>query len=172
VTIPVPYEGSYLDRPMAEEELKPRTPEPPPALPQTFDELMAEARFRAENSILTFEVGPDQLNPWVDATLSDPAPPSVIFTDPPSDATDVATSTKILATFSKYLDDVAMTVRDSSGAEVAGEASLALGDLTAVFTPRADLPPGTTFTVEITRAQGTVGDPMTTPYTWRFTTTA
>lgn len=70
MTIPVPYKGRCLGRPLTEEESKERTPpEPPPPLAQTFDELMAEARARAENSMFTFEVGPDQSNPWVDVLL-------------------------------------------------------------------------------------------------------
>ena len=66
VTIPVPYEGPYLDRPMTEEETRVGKPESQPAAPPIHDDLMAEARFRAENAIDTFEVGPEDLRPWPD----------------------------------------------------------------------------------------------------------
>ncbi len=66
VTIPVPYAGPYLDRPTTEEERRAGKPEAHTASPPIPDDLMAEARFRAENAIDTFEVGPEDLRPWLD----------------------------------------------------------------------------------------------------------
>jgi len=75
------------------------------------------------------------------------------------------------ATFSEAVSSssVVFTVKDGSGAAVAGSVSYNSSTQTATFTPSAALASGTTFTASVS-ASDTSGNAMPSPVTWSFTT--
>jgi hypothetical protein len=76
------------------------------------------------------------------------------------------------ATFSQAVvpSTVTFTVQDSTGANVAGSVSFNSGNTVATFTPTSSLAAGTTYTATVSGAQNASGTPMSSPFTWSFTT--
>ncbi|WP_199582837.1 DUF4082 domain-containing protein [Blastococcus sp. TF02-9] len=117
-------------------------------------------------------------NYWVDAvfttTLSTPEPPvdtvapSVVASAPAADATGVAPTAPVTATFSERISSADLTVTGPSGA-VPVTVTLDAAGTTATAQPRAALDGGATYTVS---ARGTdpAGNTTATPATWSFTT--
>ncbi|MGI8666438.1 MAG: DUF4082 domain-containing protein [Jatrophihabitans sp.] len=115
-------------------------------------------------------------NYWVDpifnlGTVPDTTPPAIESYTPANTASSLPTSTIATATFSKKIDGstLVFTVKDGSGTAVAGSATLDAAGTKASFTPTAALARGVTYTAAIS-ASDTLGNAMTAPFTWTFTT--
>src|SRR5205823_4267560 len=65
---------------------------------------------------------------------------------------------------------VSFTLQDSSGNAVAGSVSFNSGNTVATFTPTNSLASSTTYTATVSGAQNSSGTPMSSPFTWSFTT--
>ena len=78
------------------------------------------------------------------------------------------------ATFSQPVtpSTVSFTVKDSGGNAVAGSVSFNAADTVATFTPTSSLAGSTTYTATVSGAQNASGTPMSSPYSWSFTTGA
>ncbi|WP_427173005.1 DUF4082 domain-containing protein [Arthrobacter sp. 92] len=115
-------------------------------------------------------------NYWVDvvfATNSNAAP-AVSSVSPVNGATGVAVSVKPAATFNQSVtgSSVVFTLKDSSGAAVAGAVSYDSASNTATFTPGSALAYGITYTATVSGAANSTGQVMAAPYSWLFTTAA
>jgi hypothetical protein len=99
-------------------------------------------------------------------------PPAVTSVTPASGATGVAASVAPTATFSQAVTPgtVSFTVKDSGGNSVAGTVSFNSGDTVATFTPGSPLAAGVTYTATVSGAQNASGTPMSSPFSWNFTT--
>ncbi len=108
---------------------------------------------------------------WSFTTLADP-PPTVISTNPASNAPAVAVNTTLSATFSKSMapgsiDATTFTLSPL----VAGTVSYSESDKKASFTLNAPLAFKKTYTATITMgAKDSFGTPLSADYTWSFTT--
>src|SRR5262249_57382997 len=93
---------------------------------------------------------------------------------PSSGATGVSASVAPSATFSQAVvpSTLSFTLQDSSGNAVAGAVSFNAGNTVATFTPTNPLAGSTTYTATVSGAQNTSGTPMSSPFTWSFTTGA
>ena len=114
-------------------------------------------------------------NYWVDVVYSPTAgstPPVVSTVSPGSGSTGVAVSAAATATFSQPVtpSTVSFTVKDSGGNSVAGAVSFNSADTVATFTPSSSLAGSTTYTATVSGAQNGSGTPMSSPYSWSFTT--
>nr|NQU90416.1 Ig-like domain-containing protein [Bacteroidota bacterium] len=99
--------------------------------------------------------------------------PKVISTDPVSEATNIAISSKISAIFSVAMDSSTITntnfVLKQGTTAVSGE--VAYTGITVTFTPAADLATNTIYTATITTgAKDESGIALAKDYTWNFTT--
>jgi len=107
---------------------------------------------------------------------SDTTVPTVSSKSPSADATDIAITTTVTATFSEAMDDT--TITDSSftleqgATAVAGAVTYDTTSKTATFTPTASLAEGTTYTATLSVAMtDSVGNALVS-ITWDFTTSA
>jgi len=105
----------------------------------------------------------------------DVVPPTVIATDPLNAAIGVAFDKKVSATFSELMDSLSTTTSFTltnttlGGTAITGTVSYS--GTTALFTPAANLAPGTTYTATITKgAKDLAGNTLANNYTWNFTT--
>lgn len=97
-------------------------------------------------------------------------PPTIISVSPANGATDVPVTTTISATFSDAMNETSAEAAFSLNG-VTGTFSW-IGN-TMTFTPGANLASATNYTVTIgTGAQDLAGNPMTSAYTWSFTTSS
>jgi hypothetical protein len=109
------------------------------------------------------------------AATADVTPPTVLSVVPASNATSVATGTKVTATFSETMDAATIsastfTLKQGSTA-VAG--TISYTGTSATFTPSAALTGSTSYTATITTgAKDPSGNALTANYTWTFTTIA
>jgi hypothetical protein len=99
--------------------------------------------------------------------------PSVVSTIPANGAVNVAVNTPINATFSIAMKPTTLTATTFTvtgpGGPVAG--AVAYSDLTATFTPTANLAYGTTYTATVTNgAEDAGGTSLYGNYMWTFTT--
>ncbi|MDQ2838630.1 MAG: DUF4082 domain-containing protein [Actinomycetota bacterium] len=115
-------------------------------------------------------------NYWVDpifnlGTVPDTTPPAIESVSPTNTASSLPTSTIATASFSKKVDGTSLvfTVKNGSGTAVAGTTTLDGTGTKATFTPTAALARGVTYTAAIS-ASDTLGNAMTAPYSWTFTT--
>jgi hypothetical protein len=101
-------------------------------------------------------------------------PPAVTAVTPSSGATGVATSVAPSATFSQPVTPgtVSFTVKDSGGNSMAGTVGFSSGNTVATFTPASALAGSTTYTATVSGAQNASGTPMSSPFSWSFTTGA
>ena len=99
-------------------------------------------------------------------------PPSVTGVTPAAGATGVAVSVAPTATFSQAVvpSTVSFTVRDSGGNPVAGTVGFSSGNTVATFTPTSPLTSSITYAATVSGAQNTSGTPMSSPFSWSFTT--
>ncbi|WP_344659660.1 DUF4082 domain-containing protein [Catenulispora subtropica] len=113
-------------------------------------------------------------NYWVDVVYDDADvptdAPTVVDTTPGDEATKVAGTTPVSATFSAPVDasSVHFSVTDAAGAQVPGSVALNAAATTVTFTPGTQLPPGSTFTASV-QAADAWGHAMSDPATWSFT---
>lgn len=109
-------------------------------------------------------------------TVSDPAP-TVVYTTPVNNATEVGTASKITVTFSEAMN-AASVVADNSfqinGTNVSSSSiSYDSTNKIATITPPAALGAGQTYTVRVNAVvKDTSGKAMQSAYTWMFTTGA
>jgi len=115
-------------------------------------------------------------NYWVDVvfrtgTAPDLTPPSITSRSPIAGASSVAASTAVSVVFSEAISpaSLSLTLRDASGAAVAGTTAYDTTSRTATFTPTAALQRGATYSATV-NATDTAGNPMTAPATWSFLT--
>lgn len=103
----------------------------------------------------------------------DTTPPTITFTDPPSNATGIAVNSVISAIFSEPMDATTITAANftvSNG--VTGTVTYVATASEAIFTPSANLASGTTYTVTITTGvKDLASNAMAVTKTWSFTTT-
>lgn len=108
----------------------------------------------------------------------DTTAPIVTSTTPASDADGVAINTQITATFSEpmtvsTINTTSFTLACPTATAVTGTVAYAANSNTATFTPSGNLPADTTCTGTIsTGAKDAAGNPLSTPYTWSFSTGA
>ena len=127
-----------------------------------------------------FPVGGSAANYWVDvafATEIDTTPPTITGHTPLSNATNVATTTGVTATFDEpmdaaTIDQTSFTLR-ASGAGFDVPATVTYAGTTATLDPIVDLAPFTTYDVTVAGSVADVsGNPLGSPATWSFTTGA
>jgi hypothetical protein len=115
-------------------------------------------------------------NYWVDVvydtSAADTVPPSVTGRSPAPNATGVATSTNVTATFSEAVQaaTVSFTLTGPGGTAVVAAVSYDAASRTATLNPNADLAPSTGYTATVSGARDTAGNQMTGPTSWTFTT--
>jgi hypothetical protein len=114
-------------------------------------------------------------NYWVDVVYSPTAgtsPPTVTTVAPSSGSTGNAVSVAPTATFSQPVTPgtVSFTVKDSANNTVNGTVSLNAADTVATFTPTSSLAGSTTYTATVSGAQNASGTPMSSPFSWSFST--
>jgi hypothetical protein len=116
-------------------------------------------------------------NYWVDVVYSPTSgttPPTVSSVTPAAGSTGNPVSVAPTATFSQAVvpSTVSFTVKDSGGVSVAGSVSFNAANTVATFTPSSSLQASTTYTATVSGAQNSSGTPMSSPFTWSFTTSA
>jgi hypothetical protein len=102
------------------------------------------------------------------------APPVVSSVTPAAGSAGNPVSVAPSATFSEQVvpSTVSFTVKDSGGNVVAGSVSFSSGNTVATFTPAGPLAGSTTYTATVSGAQNASGTPMSSPFTWSFSTSA
>ena len=115
-------------------------------------------------------------NYWVDpifqiAANADVTPPAVTGQTPAVNATNVALTSPVSATFSEpvTLTGSEFSVADPGGAKLAGAVALSADQKTVTWTPSASLGAGTAYVVTI-KVSDPAGNPLANPATWSFTT--
>ncbi len=100
------------------------------------------------------------------------APPTVSSVTPASGSTGNPVSVAPTATFSQAVvpSTVSFTIVDSTGNPVAGSVGFSSGNTVATFTPTNALASSTTYTATVSGAQNSSGTPMSSPFSWSFTT--
>jgi hypothetical protein len=117
-------------------------------------------------------------NYWVDVVFSQSGgggtAPSVTGVTPADGSTGVAVSVAPTATFSQAVTpaSVSFAVTDAGNNAVAGSVGFNGADTVATFTPTSPLAGSTTYTVTVSGAQSGSGPPMSSPFSWSFTTSA
>jgi hypothetical protein len=114
---------------------------------------------------------------WTTAATADTTPPTVIGTINADGAVNVATNTKVGATFSEGMDPLTITNLTFTSKEtlsaVAVAGSLSYSGVNAVFTPTNILTPNTKYTSTIKSGVGgakdLAGNAMTSDYVWSWT---
>jgi hypothetical protein len=93
---------------------------------------------------------------------------------PAAGSTGNAVSVAPAATFSQAVvpSTVSFTLKNSANTPVAGTVSFNAGNTVATFTPTNSLAASTTYTATVSGAQNASGTPMSSPFTWSFTTGA
>ena len=99
-------------------------------------------------------------------------PPVVSTVAPAAGSTGNAVSVAPTATFSQPVtpSTVSFTVKDSGGNSVAGSVGFNAADTVATFTPTSSLAASTTYTATVSGAQNASGTPMSSPFSWSFST--
>src|SRR5262249_55326100 len=111
-------------------------------------------------------------NYWVDVVFAGTTP-SVSRTGPPSAAAGVSTTVpSIAATFNEPVlsRTISFVLKDSGGNTVAANFAYDSFTNTATLTPLAPLAASTTYMATISGLSDSLGDLMTSPYSWSFTT--
>ncbi|MBM2825268.1 MAG: hypothetical protein HW402_932, partial [Dehalococcoidales bacterium] len=121
--------------------------------------------------------GTYQITPTTATWKVDTTPPTVASTTPTDNATNVAINIVVSANFNEAI----RTASINSGSftlyrgatQVSGNVALSADNLSATFTPTANLAYNTLYTANLTTfVKDLAGNAMVAPYTWRFTTTA
>ncbi len=117
----------------------------------------------------------DSSNYWVDVVFSSTPPPVVASTTPAPGAVGVSTAAPdITATFNEPVQSspLSFVLTDPQGNTVLASVAYNSSTNTAALTPSAPLASGTTYTAMVSGAEDLVGDVMTSPFSWSFTTAA
>jgi len=115
-------------------------------------------------------------NYWVDvvfdASVSDTTPPTVSNRSPAPNATGVATSANVTATFSEPVQagTISFTLTGPGGSSVPAAVTYDGPSQTATLNPSADLATSTSYTATVSGARDLAGNQMTAPVSWSFTT--
>lgn len=117
----------------------------------------------------------DMVWTFTTGTAADTTAPTVLFTDPLNNATEVVTNKKVSATFSEPIDPA--TIIDANFTIVAGTnplitGTLAYSGLKATFTPTNRLDVNTDYTATIAGIKDLAGNPLLNGYEWSFRTAA
>ena len=101
--------------------------------------------------------------------------PAVTSETPASGATGVVTNTTVTATFNEAVQASTVNTTDfvlksSNGNTVTATVSYNSSNYTATLTPSALLANSTTYTATVSGVKDVAGDPMTSPFSWSFTT--
>ncbi|MEU6428664.1 LamG-like jellyroll fold domain-containing protein [Microbispora sp. NPDC046973] len=141
-------------------------PEPEPV-------SVEEVAQRQEASDQTIEVDPETL-PTEDLVADDPEPdskpPTVVATVPLKGAVDVPRNGYITAFLSEPVTGQQITLKDASGAVIAGTMRQSPHGDIVDFVPAQPLEPSVVFTAEVSGATDAAGNTLSEPYTWSFTT--
>ncbi|MFE2757201.1 DUF4082 domain-containing protein [Actinosynnema sp. NPDC059335] len=115
-------------------------------------------------------------NYWVDVVFrnglnGDTTPPAMTNRTPAVNATNVAATAPLTATFSEAVDPASAQIwlTDPRGAQLTGSVSLSGDQRTVTWTPSGKLMPNTRYTASVLIADAN-GNPMPDPVTWSFTT--
>ena len=111
----------------------------------------------------------------------DTTPPTVTSTSPAANATGVATSTQVVATFSEALDPTTVstqtaTLTGAGGTAVAAQVTYDAGTRSVVIQPTSTLSPSTTYTARLAggstdpRITDVAGNALVADKVWSFTT--
>ena len=116
--------------------------------------------------------GDPMSSPFSWSFTTDVAPPSVTSESPTKGATNVAVSTTATATFNEAVQSstITFTLTPSGGSPVAASLSYNSTTDTATLTPKSALAYNTSYTATVSGAKNTAGDPMSSPFSWSFTT--
>ncbi len=103
--------------------------------------------------------------------------PAVTTETPAANAANVAIGTALSATFNEPVQASTVNSTDfllkaSSGSSIAATVTYNSSTNTATLTPTSALANSTTYTATISGVTDTVGDPMSSPFSWSFTTVA
>jgi methionine-rich copper-binding protein CopC len=114
-------------------------------------------------------------NYWVDVvytTSSGSFSPTVTSVTPTDSSQGNPVSVAPTVTFSQAVvpSTVSFTVKDSGGNTVAGKVTMDSTNTVATFTPNSALAGDTTYTATVSGAQNSFGTPMSSPFSWTFTT--
>jgi methionine-rich copper-binding protein CopC len=114
-------------------------------------------------------------NYWVDVVYSPNSgstPPAVTDSTPGAGSSGNLASAAPTATFSEAVKPgtVSFTLKDSGGNSVPGTVSFNGNNTVATFTPSSSLAADTTYTATVSGAQNSSGTPMTSPFSWSFST--
>jgi Domain of unknown function (DUF4082)/Bacterial Ig-like domain/Bacterial Ig domain len=114
-------------------------------------------------------------NYWVDVVYSTPSgtfAPVVSSVTPASGSPGNPVTVAPTATFSQTVvpSTVSFTLKNPAGSTVPGSLSFNGADTAATFTPTNPLAADTTYTATVSGAQNAFGTPMSSPYSWSFTT--
>ncbi len=111
-------------------------------------------------------------SPFSWSFTTDVAPPSVTSESPAKGATNVAVSTTATATFNEAVQSstITFTLTPSGGSPIAASLSYNSTTDTATLTPKSALAYNTSYTASVSGAKDSAGDPMSSPFSWSFTT--
>jgi methionine-rich copper-binding protein CopC len=114
-------------------------------------------------------------NYWVDVVYTTPSgtfSPVVSSVTPSSGSSGNPVTVAPMATFSQMVvpSTVSFTMQDSDGHNVAGSVSFNSNDTVATFTPTSPLAADTTYMATVSGAQNNFGTPMSSPFSWTFST--
>ncbi len=109
---------------------------------------------------------------WQFTTAPDTTPPTVISTNPASNAVDVPVNSSITATFTEPMDTTTFStstfIVSTGGVPIAGTVGYSSTSIT--FTPSSNLISTTGYTATITiGVKDLAGNPIAADYTWSFT---
>ncbi|MBV8234438.1 MAG: DUF4082 domain-containing protein, partial [Acidimicrobiia bacterium] len=115
-------------------------------------------------------------NYWVDVVFNpspSSTPPAVTGETPAPNATGVATTTAVTATFSEAVQagTIGFVLKDGSGNVVPATVAYSGATDTATLTPNSGLSTSTTYTATVSGAKDFSNNVMAAPVTWSFTTT-
>jgi Domain of unknown function (DUF4082)/Bacterial Ig-like domain len=139
---------------------------------------LANGGVRADGSSNAFPSSPpDASNYWVDVVYSPyvgNVPPEVTTVVPVPGATGAPAPAALTAAFSQAVvpSTVSFTLADSRGNNVAGSVSSNSADTVGTFTPANPLAGSTTYTATVSGARNSSGTPMSSAYSWSFSTGA
>jgi len=115
------------------------------------------------------------LNYWVDVVYSTPSgtfSPTVSSVTPSSGSSGNPVTVAPTATFSQAVvpSTAPFTLKAPNGNTVPGTTSFNRAETVETFTPTNSLAANTTYAATVSGAQNTFGTPMSSPYSWSFTT--